>query len=547
MKVLRILFVAALILVPLAISMVPGTPPHGYGHVLLVLPVLAWFRWPRQRKRVALFVLAVVLQTLAFPDPDLGFLGWVLLWPYLLAREQDDGAVWWRAAFFFGFLRAHAGYYWLGHVHFTAWFTVSVASGLLFTLLFEGLLRWGRAIPFALRAATGWVLFEWAHSWFLGGFPWLQLGHTQYRASAVLQCADIAGPYGVSFLVAFVSVAAYRIVRTRRRGYEPLAAAVLLIAALGYGLTRSRPEFPESGPGVLMVQSAVPHSVKHGGIRPGELYALLRRLTREGLAEHPETKLIVWPETMYPWPLIETLPVERSEFHVQVKRAARSLKRPVIYGASTFRTMEAYRKYRSLNSTVLVDAAGDVQGIYSKQELVPMGEEFLARRYFSEEYCDGAFDWLVRNLGYPRACDLARGDRFVTLDAGKGLRCANLICFEGLYAHIAREAVLTDEPDLILCLINNGWFGDAVETRTPLFNCTNAGITCAIDPFGRILGQVDRVMEEGFLYAEVPARWPKPLFLRGGHWILPFGLGLLALGFFLRARIGSRGLSNEDV
>jgi apolipoprotein N-acyltransferase len=104
-----------------------------------------------------------------------------------------------------------------------------------------------------------------------------------------------------------------------------------------------------------------------------------------------------------------------------------------------------------------------------------------------------------------------------------------------------RGAVEPPEVDLVLHLVNNGWFGRsfeqrqcvaswvfrAVEARTPFLSCANAGITCAIAPSGEITGRVDRVMEEGRLFAEVPPRWPRPPFLRGGVWALPAGLLLL--------------------
>ena len=85
-----------------------------------------------------------------------------------------------------------------------------------------------------------------------------------------------------------------------------------------------------------------------------------------------------------------------------------------------------------------------------------------------------------------------------------------------------------------------------METRTPFFSCANGGITCAIAPSGRILGRAlvedqsreAEVMEEGWLAARVPPRWPEPLFLRGGHLILPGGLLLAVAVALLRSRLG---------
>ena len=87
---------------------------------------------------------------------------------------------------------------------------MSLGSSVLFVLLFEGVLRWARFLPFALRVATGWVLFEWVHSWFLGGFPWLFLSHSQYAYLPVIQAADIVGAAGISFVMAYAGGALWQ-------------------------------------------------------------------------------------------------------------------------------------------------------------------------------------------------------------------------------------------------------------------------------------------------------------------------------------------------
>ena len=540
--------------VPLVLSFLQGWPAHGYGHILLGLPVLLFFRHPAHRRRLLLYAAGIGLQVLAYPDPDWGFLGWVLLWPYLLARRCDDGASWWRSAVLYGFLRAYVGFYWLGNVHFTGWIAVSVLAALVFAFVFELTLRRLTVLPFALRVATGWLLFESVHAWIFKGFPWLFLSHTQYLYPVVIQAADVVGAFGISFLMVYVQAAALDAWLKRRVGLETAGAAAALVAVLLYGVLRAGPEEPP-GPGVLMVQTAFPHSVKVQDKRTGgrEMLQRLETLTREGLAKHPETRLIVWPETMHPIPYVEGS--DPAGFSRYARKAAREFGRPIVYGINSYGSLERARQGRGFNSVVLADRSGALSDLYKKQRLVPMGEEFVARWFFSEETGDRWFRFLSTNFGLPRSCDLEAGDGFVTLDGGEGLRCAPLICFEGLYADLVRGAVDQERVDLVLHLVNNGWFGRsfeqrqcvaawvfrAVEVRTPFLSCANAGITCAIAPSGEISGRVDRVMEEGWLFTEVPPRWAPPLFLRGGVWARPAGL-LLGLGVaLLLRRRGSGG------
>ncbi|MHC4222679.1 MAG: nitrilase-related carbon-nitrogen hydrolase, partial [Planctomycetota bacterium] len=401
MKIRLFWWFLALTLVPLALSFVSRLPVHGFGHIWIALPVLFWFRNPEQRKRLLLFGLGLGLQVLAYPEPDLGFLGWVALVPYLIAREQRDGASWWRAALLYGFLRSHVGFYWLGNIHFLAWLTVSFFAGLFFTVGFEGFMRWARPIPFALRAAMGWVLYEWIHSWVFGGLPWLYLSHSQYANPVVIQAADLVGASGLSFLLAYVQAALFKF-RTGR--WEVAVAALLLTVTVAYGFVRQIRTEPASTdwPEVLMVQSAIPHSVKERGLIPEEqLRDSLVRLTREGIEKHPGVRLVVWPETMFSEAYVEEDEFDRARFRWSVHALARVFARPAIYGVNSYTSWESVERMRGHNSAVLVDDRGVIRGIYRKQRLVPMGEEFLPGRILPDETSDAFFQKLYRGIGYP--------------------------------------------------------------------------------------------------------------------------------------------------
>ncbi len=67
------------------------------------------------------------------------------------------------------------------------------------------------------------------------------LGHTQYRWIELIQVSDLAGAYGVGFVVMFVAACLARMVPIDgdRRAYWPLLpAAGLLGAVLAYGHLR---------------------------------------------------------------------------------------------------------------------------------------------------------------------------------------------------------------------------------------------------------------------------------------------------------------------
>ena len=68
-------------------------------------------------------------------------------------------------------------------------------------------LPWAARTLWMLAAAAGWVALEIGVGRFLTGFPWNFLGVSQCRVLPLVQIASVTGVYGVSFLVAWTSVA----------------------------------------------------------------------------------------------------------------------------------------------------------------------------------------------------------------------------------------------------------------------------------------------------------------------------------------------------
>jgi len=343
-------------------------------------------------------------------------------------------------------------------------------------------------------------------------------------------------------------MAAYEAWKTRRFVPSLRVAAVAVALTIGGGFLLGPIHKQPHEPTVLLVQTAVPQSLKEAKFeRASDVLARLVEQTERGLAENPGIKLIVWPETMFPAPLIADDENDSFYFRALAKRLALRFGCDAIYGVNAFPDEADYMRRRGYNAAVHVNAAGEVGKVYRKQWLVSMGEEFLPRRFFPDAWCDAAMDFLAGNVGYPRSSDLRKGAGPVTLDAGPGLRCAMSICFEGMSPALTLESVETGNPDLILNLVNNGWFGDtweerqmvaiyrfrAVETGLPFLSWANGGVSCSIAPNGAISARIDRIMEPGVLAVTVPSAYPRTPFRRGGRWAPPIALALAALAYFL--------------
>ncbi len=95
-----------------------------------------------------------------------------------------------------------------------------IVLGAVFSLwwpLFLALARWARfrlGVPLILAAPIAWVTIEYLRAYFLTGFPWYYLAHSQYRYLHVIQIADITGSLGVSLLIAMVNAWLVELVTT---------------------------------------------------------------------------------------------------------------------------------------------------------------------------------------------------------------------------------------------------------------------------------------------------------------------------------------------
>jgi apolipoprotein N-acyltransferase len=102
----------------------------------------------------------------------------------------------------------------------------------------------------------------------------------------------------------------------------------------------------------------------------------------------------------------------------------------------------------------------------------------------------------------------------------------------------------------IVNITNEAWFGKtaapyqflsmsvlrAVEHRLYVLRCANTGISCFIDPYGRITGRVQEDGEEvfvrGFLTREVPIHRERTIYTLLGDWMIYVSafISLLILG-----------------
>lgn len=335
-----------------------------------------------------------------------------------------------------------------------------------------------------------WTLTEWLRGWAFTGFPWLALGYAQTPPSPLAGFAAVLGVYGVGFLAALIAAALA--LDWRRKATWALVVALLAGGTLLRGMDWTQPVGEPLS--VSLLQGNVPQSLKWVPERLPLSIDTYTRLARE----HPAT-LTVLPETAIPL-FFDQVPTE-------VLRAL------TLHGETLLGIAVRQRAGGYVNGAVAVSQEPTFQS-YAKRHLVPFGE-----------YVPPGFAWFFDYVRIPMA-DFSAGPANQPPLPVAGQKIAPNICYEDLFGEELLAAL--PQATLLVNLSNTAWFGDslaqpqhlqiarmrALETGRMMLRATNTGITAAIAPDGRVIGQLPpftagalRVTAQGFTGLTPYARW----------------------------------------
>ena len=354
---------------------------------------------------------------------------------------------------------------------------------------------WAQRTLWILAMAATWVLLEWTVGWMLTGFPWLKIGVTQHRLIPLIQFASVAGVPGLSFVIVWFSVSLmfslYALAmqpKQRFLAWREIFLPLLVVAVLfAWGSVRIN-RFDERDTRKIkvgLVQPSFPQTLLWDAAAATNRFNKMIELSEEALAKKPD--LLIWPEAGMPGLIRHQPEVFDGVSGLTMKHAI-----PLICGGDDARMPPGeIEKPQFFNSVYLVDETGMIPAQYDKRRLVAFGEYTP----FSDAL---PFMKYLTPIGE----GFTPGMGAVQLPLEKlGLKASPLICFEDAFAWLARDAV-KPETDLLVNLTNDGWFSEsaeqwqhlanalfrAVETGRPLLRCANNGITCWVDPMGRVYG-----------------------------------------------------------
>jgi len=454
-----------------------------------------------------------ILLIFSFPTPDLPYLAWIGLIPlFFILQEVKNGKQLFLYTFLAGFVFWSGLIYWL--LYLATWSTQDWMTSVSACFAYFGLsvslalffyffawpcwkLRQKRGISFIWSAPIFWVSMEYIRTYFLTGFPWGFIGASQYEFLPLIQISEWTGVYGVSFLVvlgnAWLFEIIYAILKKRKRVklLEALAPVLLVILTLTYGSSLMSASEVKENPKlkVSLIQGNIPQDVKWSEEYEDTIHKIYEDLTLSAV-ENEKPDLVIWPETALP-----------SYVRFDTKAMAfvtglmKKIEIPLLLGASDAEQNMVRKKDHYLhqievfNSAFLVLPEVGFNQQYNKIHLVPFGE-----------YVPLSWIPFFSKLT-PIQDNYSSGKEFNVLDFS--IPFSVVICFEDIFPNLVRQFV-KNGAKWIVNMTNDGWFKNSsapmqhaalsvfrsVENRVWLARSTNTGVSCFINPLGKIEKQL---------------------------------------------------------
>jgi apolipoprotein N-acyltransferase len=503
----------------------------------------------------ALAVLSGFLYFLAFPGVDCWPLAFVALAPLIVAIEGQTPKHALLCGWAAGLTMTLCGFYWLLDMlqTFSGFPAPICAIFLALLCAYQGgricLLCWltargsakgyGRALPFVLAFVASELVYPLI-------FPWTYAG-TVHQVPSLLQLAELGGPItvGLPLVAANLVIAELALALLGRRPFRRWALAGLaapLLATL-YGLVR----LPQIDARVARAKHASVALIQANMSLLGK-----RERVDEGLRRHLDLSaqarregpldLVVWSETS-----VMAAVGEEDVERVIPRLVGRRLGVPALFGAVIARPVDDVRGNVFFNSVLLTDASGNVRGRYDKQYRLPFGEFLPLGDTFPVFY-----EWS------PNSGRFAAGTSLAPLTLGQH-QLATFVCYEDVIPGFVRDIVAAGDPDLLVNLTNDAWFGDttepwihlalakfrAIEHRRFFVRSTNSGVSAVVDPAGRVTAHTT-TFEQTALRADIAWLHDRTLYERLGNapWWLA-SIASLALAFLPRPK--RRGATSSDL
>lgn len=424
--------------------------------------------------------------------------------------------------FLFGFIFYICFNYWLKTFHPLAILIAPIIKG--FELLLAFLCLKAVDVLFKkygyLAQSVVWVAYTYLSQDWFAGYPYGTLGYAIYRYLPLIQIASITGVWGITFLMivpqTFIGNWLCDYYRKRAMPFREylrsnrvavIVYGLLVLSSTVFGFA-SMHYWNNQTPDRIWRVATVQHSAdtwKGGYTTYKQNFNTLRKLSLEALQEDPD--MIIWSETAFvpsvSWHENYPSDPETSALVEEFVNFGKSLPVPLLTGnpegVIDDETKPALLDDGSWNrkdyNTVIFFENGKIKNTYRKQHLVPFTEHFPYEKQLPWLYnllLANDYNWW--ETGYDP----------VVFKTDQGVNFSTPICFEDVFADLNARFV-RNGADVIVNMTNDGWSKAvsaemqhlamavfrSVENRKTTVRGTNSGMTCLIDPRGKIIDPME--------------------------------------------------------
>lgn len=482
--------------------------------------------------KTSLSAISGLLIAFLFPDFNLEFIAWFALIPLLYVIHTSKG---FKESFLYGFITGIISYmfimYWIvytvrvfgGLPYYAAVFALLILSAYLslYIALFAGftkiLLSNYKRLSIILIPAC-WVFFEFLKSNLLTGFPWENLGFSQYLNLPFIQVSNIIGIFGLSFVIVLINYSVFRFIffkhgLTKKQAlFELILVLFIFVSVISYGYHNIY-----STKVFLRNKKPIEVALIQGNIGMFQKWKLTKKMTttiylnlsKKSLKYKP--KIIIWPETALPY-IISLSPRYWNKVMDFVKRNKTAL----IFGTIGIRFLDG--GYRYYNRDYAFDQSGRY-AYYDKNHLVPFGEYIPLRHQFP---------FLANILKKAGVGNFTPGKKFKILKLGKA-KIGSMICYESYFDSLVRN-FSKNGANLLISITDDAWYGRssapnqdmsmtvfaAVENNRYVARAGNSGISGIISPNGKILEET-KIFKRTFIIGYVKLINKKTFFALYGN------------------------------
>ena len=418
----------------------------------------------------------------------------------------------------FGFGYFLASTYWIGYAFYVdadryaalmplAVMGLAAALGLFYAA--AGALSavlWQRGYARIAGFVFAFFCAETARGYLFTGFPWNLFGEGVAANDAHMQLAAYIGIYGLTLAALFIFSAPAAAISAPQARFDrlwtPIVFAVFALAAsYAFGSYRLLEEAGEvEGVRIRIVQPNIPQIEKWKPENRTWIFERTLELSRRGLSGEDIANFthVIWPESSVP----VLFALNDGIFSPEVKdRLAAMIPRDgsLIIGAERAEgehlAQGGYRFDRVFNSLFVLGEGATIGAVYDKTHLVPFGEYVPLQNVLT---AIGFRAFSHRLDGFE-----AGSSKTPIMQTPRAPAFLPLICYEIIFP--GRVENETRRPQWLVNVTNDAWFGvstgpyqhlyqariRAVEEGLPVMRAANTGISAVIDPFGRLLAQLD--------------------------------------------------------